>query len=322
MSIIALFSILGGLCFLVLISNRKITTRIRLFLSNKKVNCILAAYVIILIFSVILMYILPTNQFTASKKYSPHFFDKYSDAIAEGNLDKIKSMHKQKVWSYNVNFKKLAFNKTSYWSNQTIFVKRKSQNDGKIKIVSYAFIYSLLRNNYYVDYTSKAKPPTLQLKANTLHLAAPSSYNVKLSYFSNELSINQFMKEDERGIGFGGYNVLVLYVPKNMQITDDKNVIRYVKTDPTPKNKEKSLPQINVIPKAKKITSEQAIALVHSLFSKTKLSEFSGGTDKATGYYLISWANPGIGTGASWYVNPYTREVYISYSYDKIYPKK
>jgi hypothetical protein len=322
MSIISLFSILGLICFFIFISNKKVTTRIRLFLSNKKVNYILAAYSIILICSVVLMYVLPTNHFTVAKKYSADFFGKYSDAITGGNLDKIKSMHKQKEWSYNANFKKLTFNKTSYWSNQNILVKWKSQNDGRIKIISYAFIYSLLRNNYYVDYTNKAKSPTLYLKGSTLHLAAPSTYNVKLSYFTNELSINQFMKEDQRGIGFGGSNVLVLYVPKNMHI-DARNIsITYAKTISASNKGEKTLPKIEVKPNTKKITSEQAISLVQSLFTKTKLSEFSCRIDKPTGYYLVSWANPGIGTGTGWYVNPYTRYVYTLYPFERIYPKK
>lgn len=34
------------------------------------------------------------------------------------------------------------------------------------------------------------------------------------------------------------------------------------------------------------------------------------GIDPDTGYYLISWANPGIGTGGGWTVNPFNGDVY------------
>ncbi len=31
--------------------------------------------------------------------------------------------------------------------------------------------------------------------------------------------------------------------------------------------------------------------------------------DKETGYYVISWSNPGGGTGGSWYVNPLNGDI-------------
>ena len=63
--------------------------------------------------------------------------------------------------------------------------------------------------------------------------------------------------------------------------------------------------------KVKKISEDEVVPLLAKYFFSNDITGLSyDGVEEETGYYMASWANSGGGTGAGWYIDSYTGDLY------------
>lgn len=110
-----------------------------------------------------------------------------------------------------------------------IWIERKTSADGKIEAKSYVTTH-LVEG---ADFSSKIRPPELELDGNTLQVRSPERYTLKYYAVKSDLIFAQF-RDSTPGVAFGGGStffgrqVLLLSVPAGMEVRSGYSNIVYV----------------------------------------------------------------------------------------------
>lgn len=122
---------------------------------------------------------------------------------------------------------------------------------------------------------------------------------------------SKIILEDEAGILFLSY-------PTGVSIPDDSYKEEISTFDSMQKELQSIVKTIKRVRYSIKVTESEVVKLVGEYFDGPDKNNLSyNGKEKETGYYEVSWANPGVGTGANWYIDPSTGDLY-DYSHKKI----
>lgn len=204
------------------------------FLKNKRyVKMLLMGYGILLIASVFVYEVLPTNDKEPDfSRSSEDWLDKevgrIDDAIFNGRTEEVDPRFIMKEWKWKYSGKELGVEEQD-WFDGMVIVERKDDNDGIIDGTYYA--NSVVGG---IDLTNEYQPREVTLEKQTLYLKGQwEEKEMKFAIFEKEFVITQFTGERKGGMNFGGFmeiNYLYLKIPKDLKIIpeNDEVFIHYV----------------------------------------------------------------------------------------------
>lgn len=217
-SFVVFFLLLVGLIIFIRYMGRKV--------HYKKIKWILGGYIAILLISIIVVHMLPGDDFLEEvvgqngEWVIDQEYQDFYNAVEEGRLDQIESMHKNKKWNFEYAGEQLeivAMDGENFGIR--IIVKNKDIDDGIIEVAGYTG-RSIING---IDCTDKIKPPEIILEGDQLKIIEPERQEIELAGFDRDFTIKQFLP--------GGYNyrgslnishmgppVLYIRVPKNIQV--------------------------------------------------------------------------------------------------------
>lgn len=193
---------------------------------------LLGAYLAVLIASIVVFEVLPKNNndlLSVNAKEANEISSRFYEMIFEGNKKDIDPALIQKEWELEYEGKKLELSSLEGNFKESVIVKRKAENDGKIEGTYYS---SLIMNG--TDYTDVLMPIDLSLEEDTLNIIGiPEGIDLHFAMYKNEFVINQFTGEkswmDPNHDGYSNIQVLYLEIPKDLELIDTHGMgINYV----------------------------------------------------------------------------------------------
>ncbi|WP_164670786.1 hypothetical protein [Virgibacillus doumboii] len=223
MPIIMLLLVLG-LVFLVIKRTHKKTNRHGYV---KKVQLMVASYIVILLISIGVFYLLPKDEYLrAEKDVSTEPFELRQAAnVGEiGKLDK----YMEETWTFEINRQELNVDVASNGHSPTdfpIFVETVETQQDSIKASFYRT--PMIIDGY--DFSDRLKPLTISHASGTLTFSLPDPIMVELSLFKQEFPIMQFSGKSIMDSGHHSEQVLYITIPENIELNfTAENRVEYV----------------------------------------------------------------------------------------------
>ncbi len=192
-------------------------------MNTNSLNWVLRVYTAVLLSSVVVLYMLPKQDFAASTTYLDQFTGIY-EAGKAGKLGSTNGVYAKGNWSFEFSGSQLKI--SSEYPNALIFVQRKDSDDGKLDLIDY--VTSSTFDG--IDYTDKIKPPKVALVRDELIVKSPGPYQVDYVKFDKDFAAAQFSDESssQPGSGFLSGEALVLRIPKNLTIDNPQKIVQFV----------------------------------------------------------------------------------------------
>ncbi|WP_404450964.1 hypothetical protein LG329_11520 [Virgibacillus necropolis] len=209
--------------FVVFITNRNAKKK-RMFISGRKIQWIFGAYFAVLLISVGLFFMIPTeaNSTTNMEVNETNSLSIYVD-FSNGNVSRINSNFIDKQWSFEYEGDKLSMKvfDNNISTKTAIFVGGKSNESNTID----ATYYQTPTYVGGIDVTNQIKPPGVNLTSETLTIDSPERTEFHFNMFKQEFPVNQFIGEEHdvessRSI-IRGEQILYIRIPKDIKLLKD-----------------------------------------------------------------------------------------------------
>lgn len=199
------------------------------YLSGQKIRFMFGVYLVVLLISVGLFFLIPDEGKISEPKVNHNFHYMY-DKVMDGHVSAIDQDRITKQWHFDYDGDELMMKAANNDMNGiSIFVEKKKENDGKIDVLFY-------QTPTYVegiDVTDQVKPPLVDLSSGALSVAKPRLQELKFTSFKQEFSISQFTGEDWFRMGdtfIRGDHLLYIRVPNDLKIHQDHYIgVQYIK---------------------------------------------------------------------------------------------
>lgn len=223
-----------GVIVSVLIANfllKKKTDLTKSMLKGNKLLWMLKGYVVILLLSIVVFYILPVDRTSYGKVMTDQEKNQamkdgnsFVNRVNNGKIDEANGAILKKQWEFTLQGDKLIL--PDDW-NMLVMAERTEKNDHQIKIEHYV-TPSIIEDT---EVTKKMPSPTVHLDQDRLLIGNGKLVEIKLAYFKNSFISNQFnaqplIKMDHQSI-FGN-NLLYLRIPKGIEVEGN---VQFVKKD-------------------------------------------------------------------------------------------
>ncbi|WP_100407959.1 hypothetical protein [Bacillus solitudinis] len=208
-----------GLIILVIVNLKKK----KLYLSNMKgshVRILFLGYVIFLVLSVGLFYLMPVEGMITETKSSTIIEDlneeqeDFNDAIRQGNIKHLDEVYFSKNWTFPYQGGPIEYEQ---YSQDIHFIVAQKKDTEEIK-VDYYTTRTIIDE---IDFTKELPVPTVVKHENKLLLVQPESYQLDVTKFDQEFTINQFTKGQNQGQKHSsqwGTNALVITIPLEAEL--------------------------------------------------------------------------------------------------------
>ena len=209
---------------------------------HKKIKWIMGCYVIVLLLSLAVFQMINDDNFTENHEIidqeaieadneAPSNSNLYY-AAREGRLDQTEGVQVKGQWSFEFTEKQLeVVNVDSI--GILLMAEIKDTDDGKIQVVEYT-TKSIVAG---IDVTNEIKSHQVTLQGNKLLLKKPAENRVELRRFKNDFTVTQFTGDssmDQQKIyssSMMGSRILILSIPKNVQLDTSKFHIEFIDKD-------------------------------------------------------------------------------------------
>lgn len=231
-----MFIIVGvGLYFLI---KRKPTVRKR-WISSRKMHYLLAGYIVILIISAVVYFLLPKEEIAANKETLKSMDEvlKESDNVNsfayQGDFKKIDDKYVKERISFPYEEDTLEIDQSAALSGQWLIVVEKKESDDNLIDIAYYEAPSRMNG---VDVSEYFGEVDIQIESNRLLLSEDSVQELSFSQFTKPFLLSQFSDEKDTGMNFDYYwgsRILHLSIPQRLEIINDYNdVIHYLDEEP------------------------------------------------------------------------------------------
>lgn len=193
-------------------------------MSINSLKWVLGVYAAVLLFSIMVLYMLPKQGFALSTTNNSEQFSNIWEAAKGGKLNSAKGVYAKSNWSFEFSGSRL---KISSAYPTLIFVQRKDRDDGRIDVVDY--VTSSAFDG--IDYTDKIKPPQVALARDELMITGPGPYQVNYVRFEKDFAAAQFSNgnADQTSSGFSSSEALVLRIPKTLNLdASSEKIVQFV----------------------------------------------------------------------------------------------
>lgn len=210
--------------------------RKKTYLSSKKIRWMLVVYVVILLISVGLFFLIPNEEdaVKGEKISNPGISYRLTEAIYNGHVANIDEKFIAKQWNFSFKQNELTIEAIENDINGiSIIVERKDVNSIEVNFYQTpTFIKGM-------DITDQIKSPHIELSSKTLTITKPKHNELNFTSFKQEFTMSQFQGEDLQDndvVWLGeksyirGEQLLYIRVPKDLkiQVGDDYTGIDYL----------------------------------------------------------------------------------------------
>lgn len=208
-----------------------------IFLHQKKLKSLLAAYIIILLASYGVIQILPPDNFLEVNAVSGETIVREQEAshslfeaAMEGRPEQVAGIQIIKKWEFEFAGSQLTIDSDkNEYAHVTVFVKRKEMNDGKIEAFNYATRTIIQR----IDVSDGIKPPILALEGTRLTLKEPEEYRLEIARFQREFLTNKILlarsqpeaPSDHFSNNVFGASMLYVLIPLDVEVISHGGII-------------------------------------------------------------------------------------------------
>ncbi|MFT4413966.1 hypothetical protein ACLM5H_08910 [Fredinandcohnia humi] len=191
---------------------------------QKGTKLVIGSYLVILVLSVIVYYILPDNFFipeTVSDSGNAKRYEEIYSAAIEGKIDQVDGVKQKENW--NLSYQDSELNITSIRdSNMFTVFERKDSDDETLELIYYV---SDTKYNG-VDFFDRLSSPTVSLVEDRLLITNPKEFEISLAGFHKEFVISQFKGDglyDEFKFDIidrpSDYQIMYIRIPKSLTLT-------------------------------------------------------------------------------------------------------
>lgn len=218
--VIGLLSVLVG----------KITTTRKRYLYGKGIIWVFGGYIVILLFSVGLFFLIPEKNANSGEDISIKTVNKESrqlyEAAIDGRMDAIDGAYIKEQWTFDYTENQLVLETPGNDVNgPSIFIERKKESDDTVDAIYYQIPSS-------IEGRKIAKPltPTVDLTKSALTIEKPEPVELEFTIFKEEFPITQFTEAEgmfDSSIGLG-MTLLYIRIPKDLDLKTDSYAVEYV----------------------------------------------------------------------------------------------
>lgn len=202
------------------------------FFSGNRIRWVFIGYICILLLCAGLSPLLPKGEITY-QKVDVNQLERESkelyDAAILGNIDNVDSKYIIKTQNFDYAEKQLNIAVANEdFLSASIFVERKTINDGKIEAIHYQTGSGL--ND--MSLSDLMQPLKINIDKNTLIFENPEKLKLEFSQFKHAFPITQFTGNGEFGDStdfYDGTSILYLKIPKDLELTNTYEIdLQYV----------------------------------------------------------------------------------------------
>lgn len=171
------------------------------FLYPVKTSWILAGYLVILLFSPVVLYALPGENFMEAGRVSPEALEKASKAMHElyeslhqGRPEQVDGAYKMGQWEFILEESTLVLDYEQNFHDLPMITVEKIKTDSRKVEVTYYVTRTILE---MTDVTDQIKTPEVQLVGSRLIFTAPEEFIWEIAKFEKEFVVTQFMEGPE-----------------------------------------------------------------------------------------------------------------------------
>jgi hypothetical protein len=141
------------------------------------------------------------------------------EIMHNGEISKLGKNHLIDAQSFEYKGENITLTSPNGENNSTVFVERKTEDDGRIDVHFYG-------SGLYmegINLTEKIILPSLRMEEGTLSIIHPGFQEINIAVVKDEFTINQFTGERDRdqGIHFDG-PIIYLQIPQHLEIKKDE----------------------------------------------------------------------------------------------------
>ncbi|MFZ3578372.1 hypothetical protein [Virgibacillus sp. DJP39] len=226
MPIIIIITIIG----LVVLVIKRNTKKQRKYLSGEKIRWMLGAYLLILLISVGMFLLIPSNSGSIANEKADLGSSYLVKSLHNGNAADIDEKFIAKKWKFDFKGEMLTFLAPGNDVNGiSIFVEEKMENDGIVEVMYY-------QTPTYVEgmnVSDRIKLAQVKLRDNRLIISKPDQLELNFTAFKQEFIMNQFTEGDSMNLNGSlilGAQALYIRIPKTLNVQQDEyGILQYIR---------------------------------------------------------------------------------------------
>ncbi|WP_246943634.1 hypothetical protein [Bacillus pinisoli] len=195
------------------------------FLSMLNFKLLAGIYCLLLLVSLCIFYLLPTDTFSSVDEefgqVDVEEMDQYRNSIYEalykGDIEETEGIIKNKQWEFPISGEKLTLTMNEEHSSLLVLAERSNELDGKI-VATYYTMKSYIDG---ISFSEQLNSPTIKLQDDNLVIIDPEPLELHFYKLKKEFPITQFnpdKREEYMMETTIGVNVLYVKVPENLEV--------------------------------------------------------------------------------------------------------